>query len=41
MRNSKGQISIPDFEQLLERMRGRATSGMSTREIMELTRGES
>jgi bifunctional DNA-binding transcriptional regulator/antitoxin component of YhaV-PrlF toxin-antitoxin module len=27
--------------QLLERMRGRAASGMSTQEIMELTRGES
>lgn len=26
---------------LLERMRGRATSGMSTEEIMTLTRGES
>ncbi len=26
---------------LLERMRGRATSGMSTEEIMALTRGES
>jgi AbrB family looped-hinge helix DNA binding protein len=28
-------------QRLLERMRGRATSGMSTEEIMALTRGES
>jgi AbrB family looped-hinge helix DNA binding protein len=28
-------------QKLLERMRGRATSGMSTEEIMALTRGES
>lgn len=27
-------------ERLLERMRGRATSGMSTEEILALTRGE-
>jgi len=27
-------------QRLLERMRGRATSGMSTEEIMALTRGE-
>ena len=28
-------------QRLLDRMRGRATSGMSTEEIMALTRGES
>lgn len=30
----------PAGQRLLERMRGKATSGMSTEDIMDLTRGE-
>jgi AbrB family looped-hinge helix DNA binding protein len=37
------EVSAPGSrgQRLLERMRGRATSGLSTEEILALTRGES